>query len=131
LLGPDNSPIDETIETTVADSADNPEIALQKKSRGELVRFSLDSRARARITARGGFRQCRPSEQALAHGGASAPEPRGSSGLIARPRAHARARTAHAPAPPDRWVEELTGEARCLDARASNVERVPTIPPHL
>src|SRR4051812_26494479 len=62
----------------------------------------------------------------LAHGGVSAPEPRGSSGLIARPRAHARARTPHAPAPPDRWVEELTGEARCLDARASNVERVPT-----
>ena len=29
--------LDETIETTVADSADNPKIALQKKSRGELV----------------------------------------------------------------------------------------------
>ena len=28
--------LDETIETTVADSADDPEIALQKKSRGEL-----------------------------------------------------------------------------------------------
>jgi RNA polymerase sigma-70 factor (ECF subfamily) len=41
LLGPDNSPIDETVETTVADSADNPEIALQKKSRGELVRTAL------------------------------------------------------------------------------------------
>ena len=34
--------LDETIETTVADSADNPEIALQKKSRGELVRTGLD-----------------------------------------------------------------------------------------
>ena len=33
--------LDETIETTVADSADNPEIALQKKSRGELVRAAL------------------------------------------------------------------------------------------
>ena len=33
--------LDETIETTVADSADNPEIALQKKSRGELVRTAL------------------------------------------------------------------------------------------
>ena len=41
MLGPDNSPIDETIETTVADSADNPEIALQKKSRGEHVRAAL------------------------------------------------------------------------------------------
>jgi RNA polymerase sigma-70 factor (ECF subfamily) len=30
--------LDETIETTVADSADNPEVALQKKSRSELVR---------------------------------------------------------------------------------------------
>jgi RNA polymerase sigma-70 factor, ECF subfamily len=33
--------LDETIETTVADSADDPEIALQKKSRGELVRAAL------------------------------------------------------------------------------------------
>ena len=33
--------LDETIETTVADSADNPEIALQKKSRGEHVRAAL------------------------------------------------------------------------------------------
>ena len=33
--------LDETIETTVADSADDPEIALQKKSRGELVRTAL------------------------------------------------------------------------------------------
>jgi RNA polymerase sigma-70 factor (ECF subfamily) len=33
--------LDETIEITVADSADNPEIALQKKSRGELVRAAL------------------------------------------------------------------------------------------
>jgi RNA polymerase sigma-70 factor (ECF subfamily) len=33
--------LDETIETTVADSADNPEIALQKKSRGEVVRAAL------------------------------------------------------------------------------------------
>ena len=31
----------ETIEATVADSADNPEIALQKKSRSELVRTAL------------------------------------------------------------------------------------------
>jgi RNA polymerase sigma-70 factor (ECF subfamily) len=33
--------LDETIEATVVDSADNPEIALQKKSRGELVRTAL------------------------------------------------------------------------------------------
>jgi len=33
--------LDETIEATVADSADNPEIALQKKSRGEFVRTAL------------------------------------------------------------------------------------------
>jgi RNA polymerase sigma-70 factor (ECF subfamily) len=33
--------LDETIETTVADSADNPEIALQKKSRSELVRAAM------------------------------------------------------------------------------------------
>jgi hypothetical protein len=33
--------LDETIEATVADSADNPEIALQKKSRGELVRVAI------------------------------------------------------------------------------------------
>ena len=36
-----DSALDETIETTVADSADDPEIALQKKSRGELVRTAL------------------------------------------------------------------------------------------
>src|SRR3954470_16126132 len=33
--------LDETIETTVADSADDPEITLQKKNRGELVRAAL------------------------------------------------------------------------------------------
>jgi RNA polymerase sigma-70 factor, ECF subfamily len=33
--------LDETIETTVAESADNPEITLQKKNRGELVRAAL------------------------------------------------------------------------------------------
>ena len=33
--------LDETIEATVVDSADNPEIALQKKSRSELVRAAL------------------------------------------------------------------------------------------
>ena len=33
--------LDETIETTVADSADNPEVALQRKSRNELVRAAL------------------------------------------------------------------------------------------
>jgi RNA polymerase sigma-70 factor (ECF subfamily) len=33
--------LDETIEATVADSADNPEIALQKQSRSELVRTAL------------------------------------------------------------------------------------------
>ena len=33
--------LDETIEATVADSADNPEIALQKKSRDELVRAAM------------------------------------------------------------------------------------------
>jgi len=33
--------MDETIEATVPDSADNPEIALQKKSRNELVRTAL------------------------------------------------------------------------------------------
>jgi RNA polymerase sigma-70 factor, ECF subfamily len=37
--------LDETIETTVADSADNPEIALQKKSRGELVRAAMMKRS--------------------------------------------------------------------------------------
>jgi RNA polymerase sigma-70 factor (ECF subfamily) len=36
-----DAPLDETIETTVADSADNPEMVLQKKSRGELVRAAL------------------------------------------------------------------------------------------
>ena len=33
--------LDETIETTVADSADNPEVALQRKGRNELVRATL------------------------------------------------------------------------------------------
>jgi RNA polymerase sigma-70 factor (ECF subfamily) len=33
--------LDETIETTVADSADDPEMVLQKKSRGELVRAAM------------------------------------------------------------------------------------------
>jgi len=33
--------LDETIETTVADSADNPELVLQRKSRNELVRAAL------------------------------------------------------------------------------------------
>jgi RNA polymerase sigma-70 factor, ECF subfamily len=33
--------LDETIETTVADSADNPEVALQRKRRNELVRAAL------------------------------------------------------------------------------------------
>jgi RNA polymerase sigma-70 factor, ECF subfamily len=33
--------LDETIEATVADSADNPEIALQQKCRSELVRTAL------------------------------------------------------------------------------------------
>ena len=33
--------LDEIIETTVADSADNPEVALQRKSRNELVRAAL------------------------------------------------------------------------------------------
>jgi RNA polymerase sigma-70 factor (ECF subfamily) len=33
--------LDHTIETTVADSADNPELALQRKSRSELVRAAL------------------------------------------------------------------------------------------
>jgi RNA polymerase sigma-70 factor, ECF subfamily len=33
--------LDEAIETTVADSADNPEVALQKKDRGELVRAAM------------------------------------------------------------------------------------------
>ena len=33
--------LDETIETTVADSADNPEVALQRKSCNELVRAAL------------------------------------------------------------------------------------------
>ena len=31
----------ETIENTVAESADNPEITLQKKNRGELIRAAL------------------------------------------------------------------------------------------
>src|SRR6476620_8438512 len=33
--------LDATIETTVADSADDPEITLQKKNRGELVRAAM------------------------------------------------------------------------------------------
>jgi RNA polymerase sigma-70 factor (ECF subfamily) len=33
--------LDETVETTVADSADDPEVALQKKSRNELLRQAL------------------------------------------------------------------------------------------
>ena len=33
--------LDETIETTVAENADNPEITLQKKNRGELIRAAL------------------------------------------------------------------------------------------
>jgi RNA polymerase sigma-70 factor, ECF subfamily len=33
--------LDETIEATVADSADNPEVALQRKSRNEVVRAAL------------------------------------------------------------------------------------------
>ena len=36
-----DAPLDETIETTVADSADDPEITLQKKSRSELLRQAL------------------------------------------------------------------------------------------
>ena len=36
-----DAPLDETIETTVADSADDPEIALQKKGRSQLVRQAL------------------------------------------------------------------------------------------
>ena len=36
-----DSQLDETIETTVADSGNNPKIALQKKSRGELVRAAM------------------------------------------------------------------------------------------
>jgi len=36
-----DAPLDETIETTVADSADDPEITLQKKSRSELVRQAM------------------------------------------------------------------------------------------
>ena len=36
-----DAPLDETIVTTVADSADDPEIALQKKGRSELLRRAL------------------------------------------------------------------------------------------
>jgi len=36
-----DTPLDETIEATVADSADDPEIALQKKSHSELLRKAL------------------------------------------------------------------------------------------
>jgi RNA polymerase sigma-70 factor, ECF subfamily len=35
--------LDETIEATVADSADDPEITLQKKSRNELVRQAMSN----------------------------------------------------------------------------------------
>ncbi len=35
--------LDETIEATVADSADDPEITLQKKSRTELLRHSMSN----------------------------------------------------------------------------------------
>ena len=35
--------LDETIEATVADPSDNPEIMLQKKNRGALVREALNS----------------------------------------------------------------------------------------
>jgi len=36
-----DAPLDETIEATVADSADDPEIALQKKSHSELLRQAV------------------------------------------------------------------------------------------
>jgi RNA polymerase sigma-70 factor (ECF subfamily) len=36
-----DAPLDETIEASVADSADNPEMVLQKKSRSEFVRQAL------------------------------------------------------------------------------------------
>ena len=36
-----DAPLDETIETTMADSADDPETALQKKSRNELLRQAV------------------------------------------------------------------------------------------
>ena len=36
-----NAELDETIEATVADSADNPEVVLQKKSRDQFVRTAL------------------------------------------------------------------------------------------
>jgi RNA polymerase sigma-70 factor (ECF subfamily) len=36
-----DAPLDETIETTVADSADDPEMVLQRKSRSERVRQAL------------------------------------------------------------------------------------------
>ena len=36
-----DAPLDETIEATVADSADDPEIALQKKTRSELLRQAV------------------------------------------------------------------------------------------
>jgi RNA polymerase sigma-70 factor, ECF subfamily len=39
--GRTHAELDETIETTVADSADDPEITLQKKNRSELVRAAL------------------------------------------------------------------------------------------
>ena len=38
--------LDETIETTVADTADNPEIALQKKRQGELLRAAMTKLSR-------------------------------------------------------------------------------------
>jgi RNA polymerase sigma-70 factor, ECF subfamily len=39
--GRKNAELDETIEATVADSADNPEVVLQKKSRDQFVRTAL------------------------------------------------------------------------------------------
>ena len=39
--GRKNADLDETIEATVADSADNPEVVLQKKSRDQFVRTAL------------------------------------------------------------------------------------------
>ncbi len=39
--GRKDAELDETIEATVADSADNPEVVLQKKSRDQFVRTAL------------------------------------------------------------------------------------------
>jgi RNA polymerase sigma-70 factor (ECF subfamily) len=38
---PQSAELDETIEATVADAADNPEVVLQKKSRDQFVRTAL------------------------------------------------------------------------------------------